>query len=213
MKFMSSFAIGLLILANLAEASIVKFEGAPETYSGVKIYPEAKVQTPGKWVTLKLSGRGIRSKLGGFLKLYVISSYVEDTTTLRRAPTPMDGIRQQNVKALQLTMLTTLSAETIRSAFEQALAGIQGKIALAFAIAVALDATGFQDRPDFLREINFPRRGWRERLDLLRREPGLGQRSAGAEEGEPQFARVGFHGEFRLNQFVAFSIRLSFIFP
>ncbi len=116
--------LAILLVSSFAHASMVEFSGPiVKTVSGVAVPQDAKVKLPSGDVSLKLSGAGIRWKVKLLLKfnVYVASSYVTDVTTLRKASSPSEGIRQQKLKVLRLNMLRALSAAEIRQSFEEAL--------------------------------------------------------------------------------------------
>ncbi len=116
--------LAILLVSSIAHAaSIVEFSGTEAKVAGVKVLSDAKAKLPAGEVPLKLSGAGIRTKTKLLLtfNVYVASSYVTDVQALRRAATPVEGVRQQNVKVLKLDMLRALSAAEIRQSFEEAL--------------------------------------------------------------------------------------------
>jgi hypothetical protein len=119
MKFLSA----LLLVGAIAQGSVVEFSGNVTKTGGVDVHAEAKLTTPAGAVPVKLSGSGIRQKTKLFLtfNLYTVASYVSDVQSLRRGATPVDGLRGQKAKVLNLVMLRGLSATEIRQSFEEAL--------------------------------------------------------------------------------------------
>lgn len=116
--------LAILLVSSFAHAgSMVEFSGPAIKVSGVDVLADAKVRLAAGDSQLKLSGSGIRQKTKLFLTfdVYVASSYVSDVQVLRRAATPLEGIRQQKLKVLRLNMLRALSAAEIRQSFEEAL--------------------------------------------------------------------------------------------
>lgn len=149
MKFSALILPALALTFTLVaqSAPVVELKGTPGTLQGVNVYPEATVQTTKGPVELKLTGRGTRTKLGGFVKVYVASSYVADLEAWRKATGEADVLTQpdraslmsaveaQPVRVLVLTMLDALSSSQIQKSFGDSLK----------ANGVAADAPGVKD--------------------------------------------------------------------
>jgi len=114
--------------AIFAQASVLEFQGTPVSTvyaSGydVKIYGTAKLNL-GEAETrdLFVTGAGIRKKKLGFLyvNVYVAASYIDTPDGISESD-PMETIKATRSKAMQLTLVRDLSANQIRSGFEDAL--------------------------------------------------------------------------------------------
>lgn len=88
----------------------------------MKVYPQATLNTPNGAVNLNLTGYGIRQKSVAFVKVnvYLATSYVDDSTALS-ANSPMDSLKAAKGRVIILDMLRTMTAQDIRTAFEEAL--------------------------------------------------------------------------------------------
>ena len=120
----------LLLSSSTVFGSLLEFEGSPSqviTVGNIKVpvYAEARVHVgnaPSSGFPVYLTGAGIRVKQIVFVdtNLYATSSYVDNTSGISKTD-PLGSLARNNVKALSLTLLRDLSADEIRSSFEDAL--------------------------------------------------------------------------------------------
>lgn len=111
---------------SMSFSSVVDFQGTPVEIevsgTGMKVYPQATVATPSGAAPLKLTGYGIRQKAVAFSKVnvYLATSYLDETITLD--PTsPIDSLKNAKGRVIVLDLLRTMTAQDIRTAFEEAL--------------------------------------------------------------------------------------------
>lgn len=122
----SMFVTALCFGATVFAGPAVEMKGTPNAYniSGktYKIYPEATLNTPNGTTELKLTGYGVRQKSVAFIRVnvYLATSYV-DVDTQMSANNPIDSIKDSKGRVIVLDMLRAMSANDIRSAFEEAL--------------------------------------------------------------------------------------------
>jgi hypothetical protein len=124
MRFPHRLLAFLLLVPSLAVASVLRFEGTPETLSGVTVYPKARFTHGGRTYSLELSGKGHLRRNWVFLTVTtsVVASYLEDPAAARRAPDMLSGVNRQRAKALTLTALLPVPASKIRLEFEKQMA-------------------------------------------------------------------------------------------
>ena len=129
--FRSFFLLVLFIWSHqiLADHAQLKFVGNPTGSvevgeKKIPIYGEAKIFHPGapEGTTVYLTGAGVRKKKIAFIDAdcYVISSYVKDPAIVNPKD-PMTTIADQSSKAVYLVMVRDISADLIRSSFEDSL--------------------------------------------------------------------------------------------
>lgn len=116
----------LSLMSALSFGSAVEFKGTPTgiDVSGtpMKVYPQAALATPAGAVNLKLTGYGIRQKSVAFVKVnvYLATSYIDEAVTLNTSA-PIDSLKTTKGRVIVLDMLRTMTAQDIRTAFEEAL--------------------------------------------------------------------------------------------
>lgn len=121
---LSVFLFGLV--QSVSFGSAVEFKGTPQTIdvSGtqMQVYPQAALTTPTGVAPLKLTGFGIRQKSVAFINVnvYFATSYVDESLPLN-PESPIDSLKDAKGRVILLDMLRTMTAQDIRSAFEEAL--------------------------------------------------------------------------------------------
>lgn len=114
------------LIGSMSFSSVVELSGTPETIdvSGtvMNVYPQATLTTPNGTTSLKLTGYGIRQKSVAFVKVnvYLATSYVDENITLSKE-NPIDSLKDAKGRVILLDMLRTMTAQEIRTAFEEAL--------------------------------------------------------------------------------------------
>lgn len=114
----------------LSQTANLSFVGSPDssiTASGITVplYREARVllpDDPAKGVPVFLTGSGVLVKQVAFFKVnvYLMTSYTDSPHGID-VENPMISIKESKVKAVQLTLLRSVSAGEIRSEFQLAL--------------------------------------------------------------------------------------------
>ncbi len=113
-------------VSSLGFGSAVEFKGnvvdVNVSGSNFKVYSQAILKTAKGPTELKLTGYGIRQKSVAFIKVnvYMATSYVDLATTLN-TNNPIDSLKNSNGSVIVLDMLRTMTAQDIRTAFEEAL--------------------------------------------------------------------------------------------
>ncbi|NBV49961.1 hypothetical protein EBR03_01530 [bacterium] len=120
------FVFVALIMTAFSWGSVVELQGTPTDIdvSGtpMKVFPQATLTTPTGTTNLKLTGYGIRQKAVAFVhvNVYLATSYVDESIALN-TDSPVDSLKNAKGRVILLDMLRTMTAQDIRTAFEEAL--------------------------------------------------------------------------------------------
>lgn len=119
---MNKFILSLVLLgAQIANADLVQLTPGAKSISNVNISAGGTVKATSE--PLATVGSGVRKKylIGPFgAEVYVVQLMVSDATSYKKEKA-LETLKVQNTTALLLTMLTSLPAKKIYSAFEDGL--------------------------------------------------------------------------------------------
>ena len=126
MKNICFLFLALVVTHSFSWGSVVELQGNPTDIdvSGtpMKVFPQATLTTPKGNTNLKLTGYGIRQKAVAFVhvNVYLATSYVDESINLNNS-SPVDSLKDAKGRVILLDMLRTMTAQDIRTAFEEAL--------------------------------------------------------------------------------------------
>jgi hypothetical protein len=111
------FAFASLSLASSAFAGILTLEDSASKVGNVTISKGGKLEVDGRSSSLITVAAGVRSKLGGLVKVYVGELLVGDKNKFACKADALASLANQKAVAVKMTMLYSISADDLEKAF------------------------------------------------------------------------------------------------
>lgn len=116
---MSNLVLALVTLtfAPAAFAGVLNLEDSASKVAGVTISKGGKMVVDGRTTNLVTVGAGVRSKLGGLVKVYVGELLVNDKSKFACGGNALDSLKNLNGIAVRMSMLYSITADDMEKAF------------------------------------------------------------------------------------------------